>query len=66
LGWRIDGLPPDQSKLVMIGGPHTANFDVFLLVMMSWSLGVKMSFLVANRFASTVVSSGNHGGRHPH
>ncbi len=47
LGWRIDGLPPDQSKLVMIGGPHTANFDVFLLVMMSWSLGVKMSFLVA-------------------
>lgn len=48
MGWRIEGLPPDKAKMVMIGGPHTSNLDVFLMLMMSWNLGLKMSYLVAN------------------
>lgn len=48
MGWRMEGLPPDRAKMVMIGGPHTSNLDVFLMIMMSWKLGLKMSYLVAN------------------
>jgi 1-acyl-sn-glycerol-3-phosphate acyltransferase len=48
MGWRLKGWPPDVPKAVYVGGPHTANFDVFLLVMMSWKMRIKMSFLVGN------------------
>jgi 1-acyl-sn-glycerol-3-phosphate acyltransferase len=51
MGWTMKGWPPDKPKLVFAGGPHTANFDVFLMVMMCWKLRVKMSFLVANDLA---------------
>ncbi|HUP92675.1 MAG TPA: lysophospholipid acyltransferase family protein [Solimonas sp.] len=27
LGWRVEGLIPDQPKMVLIGGPHTSNMD---------------------------------------
>lgn len=48
MGWKFQGFPPDRAKMVMIGTPHTSNLDVFLMVMMSWSLGIRVSYLVAN------------------
>ena len=48
MGWKLQGLPPDRAKMVMIGGPHTANMDVFLMVMMAWKLGLKISYLVGD------------------
>ncbi len=48
MGWKLQGAPPDRAKMVMIGAPHTSNLDVFLMVMMAWKLGIKISYLVAN------------------
>lgn len=48
MGWKIEGLPPDRAKMVMIGAPHTSNLDVFLMVMLAWKLGIKLNYLVAN------------------
>lgn len=58
LGWRLEGYPPDRAKLVFIGAHHTANFDVFLMIMMSWKLRIRMSYLVANdlKFPLNVLS----------
>ena len=46
MGWKLKGFPPDRAKMVLIGAPHTANFDVFLMVMMAWQLGLKINYLV--------------------
>ncbi len=51
MGWRLEGRPPDVPKMVMIGAPHTSNLDVFLMVMMAWKMGIRISFLVANDLA---------------
>ena len=51
MGWKLDGLPPDRAKMVMIGAPHTSNLDVFLMVMMSWKMGINVSYLVADDLA---------------
>ena len=45
LGWKLEGTLPDYHKMVMIGGPHTANIDVVYMVLMSMAIGVRLSFL---------------------
>ncbi len=34
-GWTIKGIPPDVNKFIIIGYPHTSNFDFILLIMLS-------------------------------
>jgi len=37
-GWKCVGdIPKDVKKCVVIGGPHTSNFDFILAVTMMWS-----------------------------
>jgi len=62
-GWKLEGYPPNKSKLVFIGAHHTANFDVFLMIMMAWKLRVRMSYLVANdlKFPLNVLSQWANG-----
>lgn len=48
LGWTLKGFPPDRAKMVIVGAPHTANFDVFLMVMMAWKVGLKINYLVGD------------------
>jgi len=45
LGWRIEGALPDQSKFVIIGAPHTSNWDFFLFLAAMYHFDVRMSFL---------------------
>ncbi len=45
LGWKIDGELPDLSKFVIIGAPHTSNWDFFLFLAAVYAFDVKMSFL---------------------
>lgn len=63
LGWKLEGTPPDRAKVVFIGAPHTANWDVFLMLMMSWRLQVRMSWLVANdlKFPLSFLASISNG-----
>ena len=46
LGWRIIGITPNEPKMVVVAGPHTANMDGFLLVMTAWYLRVKLQWMV--------------------
>ena len=44
-GWKIEGELPPAPKLILIGAPHTTNWDfVFMLAAMA-SFGVKASFM---------------------
>lgn len=45
LGWRIQGELPEQSKFVIIGAPHTSNWDFFLFLAAMYHFDVRMSFL---------------------
>jgi 1-acyl-sn-glycerol-3-phosphate acyltransferase len=44
--WRIEGDPPaDHTKYVLIAAPHTSNWDLLYLLAMSWTTGVRVSWL---------------------
>lgn len=45
LGWRIEGALPEQPKFVIIGAPHTSNWDFFLFLAAMHHFDVRMSFL---------------------
>jgi 1-acyl-sn-glycerol-3-phosphate acyltransferase len=46
-GWTIVGEPPPPDPVVvMIGAPHTSNWDLFLMLWLSWSYGVEPRFLM--------------------
>ena len=33
-GWRTEIIPPDTSRYVMIGAPHTSNWDFFVMLLL--------------------------------
>lgn len=45
LGWKIDGVLPDIPKMVIIGAPHTSNWDFFLFLGVIHHLKVNVRFL---------------------
>lgn len=45
LGWTVDGELPEESKFVIIGAPHTSNWDFFLFLAAMYHFNVRMSFL---------------------
>lgn len=45
LGWRVEGELADVPKMVIIGAPHTSNWDFFLFLAVIYHFGIKVSFL---------------------
>lgn len=45
-GWRIQGTVPDLPQCVVIGAPHTSNWDWLLVMATALALGVKISWMV--------------------
>jgi 1-acyl-sn-glycerol-3-phosphate acyltransferase len=45
MGFRIEGRLPACPKFVMIGAPHTSNWDFVLTLACKWALGVHASYL---------------------
>jgi 1-acyl-sn-glycerol-3-phosphate acyltransferase len=45
LGWRIEGVIPDLPKMVIIGAPHTSNWDFFLFLAVIHHFHLKVRFL---------------------
>lgn len=45
LGWRIDGDLPDITKMVIIGAPHTSNWDFFLFLAAIRHFDIRVKFL---------------------
>jgi 1-acyl-sn-glycerol-3-phosphate acyltransferase len=44
-GWRIDGKLPDLPKYVLIGAPHTSNWDFVLFLGVIFSLRANVHFM---------------------
>lgn len=44
--WQIKGKLPADRKLVVIGVPHTSNFDGIMLLMISWLLYLRLDWMV--------------------
>ena len=44
-GWRILGDIPDIPKFILIGAPHSSNWDFILFLMLTFSTGIDLSFL---------------------
>ncbi len=44
-GWRIEGGLPDIPKYVLIGAPHTSNWDFILFLGLAFSLRVNARYL---------------------
>lgn len=46
LGWRVEGVIPNQPKMVLLGGPHTSNMDGVLGIATLISLGLKANTMI--------------------
>lgn len=46
LGWQLEGEVPPYPRFVVLGAPHTSNWDLPIVVASAWALGVRMRFLV--------------------
>ncbi len=45
LGWRVDGKLPDLPKYVLIGAPHTSNWDFVLFLGLIFHLRANVHFM---------------------
>jgi len=45
LGWRVQGQLPDIPKMVIVGAPHTSNWDFFLFLAAIEHFSIKVRFL---------------------
>lgn len=45
LGWRFEGALPDVPKMVIVGAPHTSNWDFFLFLAALHHFDMKVKFL---------------------
>jgi 1-acyl-sn-glycerol-3-phosphate acyltransferase len=45
LGWRIRGELPDRPKMVILGAPHTSNWDFFLFLATIHHFDISVRFL---------------------
>ena len=44
-GWRVEGQAPDLSKFIIVGAPHTSNWDFVFFAGAVEQLGIKPSFI---------------------
>jgi len=45
LGWRVDGTLPDLPKFILIGAPHTSNWDFFVFLGLIFTLQANVKFM---------------------
>lgn len=45
LGWKVVSEQTNHSKCILIGAPHTSNWDFPLTLLSMWALGVRFSWV---------------------
>ncbi len=45
IGWRIEGPVPDLPKMVVIGAPHSSNYDFIVAMATMFSLGLNLNIM---------------------
>ncbi|MCZ2128048.1 MAG: lysophospholipid acyltransferase family protein [Anaerolineales bacterium] len=48
VGWNVDGAPPDLKKYIVIGAPHTSNWDFLLF------LGIIFRLKISTRYMAKI------------
>ena len=43
-GWRVEGLPPDLPRYVLVAAPHTSNWDFVWVMSIAVAYGVRLSW----------------------
>ncbi len=46
LGWSFPGDPPQSKKFVLLGAPHTSNWDFFIAMSIAYKFNLKLRFLI--------------------
>lgn len=46
IGWKIRGQLPNVKKVIIIGAPHTSNWDFVLAMSCMLSVGLKFSYMM--------------------
>lgn len=44
-GWRIEGAFPDEPKILVVGAPHTSNWDFVYSMAAMFALGIRASWM---------------------
>ena len=44
-GWQILGEVPDEPKMLLVGAPHTSNWDYIFTVLTMYSLGIDLHYV---------------------
>jgi 1-acyl-sn-glycerol-3-phosphate acyltransferase len=47
-GWKFEGEKPPEKKYVCLAWPHTSNWDGLLLIALTQSIGLSMSWMIKN------------------
>jgi 1-acyl-sn-glycerol-3-phosphate acyltransferase len=47
-GWQFEGEKPPEKKYVVLAFPHTSNWDGLLLIALTQSIGLTMSWMIKN------------------
>jgi 1-acyl-sn-glycerol-3-phosphate acyltransferase len=50
LGWSIRGELPNLPKFIVVGAPHTSNWDWLLVMAVAYALRVRISWMVKHTF----------------
>ena len=48
IGWTMGGASPQHRKCVIIAAPHTSAVDFFMMILMSWYFGFRISWMGAD------------------
>ncbi len=51
-GWHIEGAPPNVAKAILIGAPHTSNWDFLLAMLTSFAFNLRMSWMAKHTFVN--------------
>jgi 1-acyl-sn-glycerol-3-phosphate acyltransferase len=44
-GWKIKGCVPNLPKMILVGAPHTSNWDFILTISTMFALGIQLNWL---------------------
>mgnify|MGYP000142819431 FL=1 len=44
-GWKVEGEIPNLKKFILVGAPHTSNWDFVHALILIWALDLKLNVL---------------------
>lgn len=53
--WKIEGIFPEDKKMIICLAPHTSNWDFFIGKIAYGSLGKKASFLIKKEWVDNII-----------